>query len=67
MTTPDSRLLYLSIMRLGAAKNGKLTPSDFSDLVRDSPKRFRFLNAEQFGTILPMTPLLSGDCEGSDR
>ncbi len=28
-------------MRFGAAKDGKLTPSDFSSLVRDSPKHVR--------------------------
>ena len=33
-------------------------------LVSDTPKRFRFLNAEWFGTF-PMTPLLSGNCERS--
>jgi hypothetical protein len=39
--------LDLSLIRLGAAKNGKLTPSDFSGLVRDSPKRFGFLKRGQ--------------------
>jgi hypothetical protein len=53
ISTPESRLLDFSPRRLGAAKNGKLAPSDFNSLVRDSPKRFRFLNPEQFGTILP--------------
>ena len=51
ISTPESRLLDFSPIRLGAAKNGKLTPSDFNSLVHDSPKRFRFLNPEQFGTF----------------
>jgi hypothetical protein len=46
VTTPEAAYWTFSPIRLGAAKNGKLTPGDFNSLVRDSPQRFRFLNTE---------------------
>ena len=51
-------------MRLGAAKNGKLTPSVLAASHGGSPKRFHFLNAEWFGTILAVTETRNG---GSGR
>ena len=48
--------------------NGSGNSERSSGLVKcDAPKRFRFLNAEQFGTILAVTPLLSDSSPVSGR
>jgi hypothetical protein len=39
--------------------NGSGTPSVLAASYVDVPKRFRFLNAEQFGTILAVQPLIA--------
>jgi hypothetical protein len=42
------------------------TPTGFAEIVSDRSKRFRFLNAEYFGTILAVQPFIAFPSEGQE-